>query len=110
MATYTRLIAAQSAQRIAVRSQREDGRAGEAREYEFGGGVLVDTSQEDVFRHCAARLCDDAVQRGVNGTILAYGQTGAFTARWGEESGSADVDRWKASHRGPRQERARRTP
>lgn len=104
------LTAARSTQRIAVRGQREDGRAGEAREYEFGGGVLVDASQEDVFSHCAAGLCDDAVQRGVNGTILAYGQTGAPGALGEGESGSEPAGGWAWLTPRPRQGRARRTP
>ena len=45
--------------------------------WEFGvNDVLVDASQEDVFARCAKDIVDGVLE-GYNGTVLAYGQTGA---------------------------------
>ena len=36
----------------------------------------MEATQEDMFQHCAKRICDSAL-KGYNGTIFAYGQTGS---------------------------------
>ena len=36
----------------------------------------MNATQEDMFQHCAKRICDNSL-KGYNGTIFAYGQTGS---------------------------------
>ena len=47
----------------------------DAIQFEFDT-ILHDASQESVFTHCAAEVCE-SVLGGYNGTVFAYGQTGA---------------------------------
>ena len=36
----------------------------------------MNSTQEEMFQHCAKRICDNSL-KGYNGTIFAYGQTGS---------------------------------
>ena len=49
---------------------------GQKHEFNFEQVFNGDASQEEVFNRCAVPVCRDVIQ-GFNGSILAYGQTGA---------------------------------
>jgi hypothetical protein len=50
--------------------------AKETRQFNFDYVATESTNQEDVFNKTALKICNDCIE-GYNGTIFAYGQTGA---------------------------------
>jgi hypothetical protein len=65
-----------SLDRLVLRRPSRQGDGVTAATYAFDGVLGQDASQSDVYRDVAKPIVDD-VLRGYNGTILAYGQTGA---------------------------------
>ena len=62
--------------RLLLQRTSRHGEGVAAKAYAFDGVLDRDASQADVYREVAQPVVDD-VLRGYNGTILAYGQTGA---------------------------------
>lgn len=48
----------------------------DAKQYNYDYIATEDSSQSEIFEHCARNICDSTLQ-GYNGTIFVYGQTGA---------------------------------
>ena len=48
----------------------------ENKTYYYDYVANMNSTQEEMFQHCAKRICDNSL-RGYNGTIFAYGQTGS---------------------------------
>ena len=48
----------------------------ENKTYFYDYVAKMDSTQEEMFQHCAKRICDNSLI-GYNGTIFAYGQTGS---------------------------------
>ena len=48
----------------------------ENKTYYYDYVANMNSTQEEMFQHCAKRICDNSL-KGYNGTIFAYGQTGS---------------------------------
>ena len=80
-----------------------------AREFAYDYAFGPEASQREVFDTLAAPVVDDVVERGLNGTVFAYGQTGEFCLRGSGGGARPHVARLKPgdSRLSPRRSRAR---